>query len=101
MTVALYTFVKATNELQKVYLLFGTLRSPLYSGRADGGLAHRAWQHFRPLLVHFLVPLFLTFYAKSLAVEDANAGLNFEDRSVGALPNWQVTSVLQIYFKTE
>ena len=41
---------------------------------------HRAWQHFRPLLVHFLIPLFLTFYAKSLAVEDANAGLNFEDR---------------------
>ena len=41
MTVALYIFVKATNELQKVYLLFGTLRSPFYSDKADGSLAHR------------------------------------------------------------
>ena len=48
--------------------------------------------------MHFLAPLFLTFYAKSLAVEDANAGLNFEDRSVGALPNWQVMSMLHTYF---
>ena len=41
MTVALYIFVKATNELQKVYLLFGTLRSPFYSDKADGSLAQR------------------------------------------------------------
>ena len=41
MTVALYVFVKATNELQKVYLLFGTLRSPLYSGKADASLVNR------------------------------------------------------------
>ena len=41
MTVALYIFVKATNELQKVYLLFGTLRSPLYRGKPDGSLVRR------------------------------------------------------------
>jgi hypothetical protein len=30
-TVALYILVKLSNELQKVYLLCGTIRSPMYS----------------------------------------------------------------------
>ncbi len=67
---ALYVIIKLSNELQKVYLLFGTVRSPLYAPAQSETLLTTLWHHIRSLIVNVGVGLFLTFYAKSLFLRD-------------------------------
>ena len=69
LSLTFYLFLKISNELQKVYFLFGTVHSPIYSGNYKS-LVAVIWHHFRSLTINFILPLFLTFYAKSLILED-------------------------------
>ena len=61
--VACYIAFKFTNELQKVYLLYGLFKSPLYSGcSATDELFIVLWQHIRAFTFNFLSGILLTYY---------------------------------------
>ncbi len=77
-SVAALLFLLVANELQKVYMVFGLVRSPLHCSpspfSSDMGkhpqLFSAVWHHVRSLLVNFGLGLFLTFHLKSLVAED-------------------------------
>ena len=61
--VACYIAFKFTNELQKVYLLYGLFKSPLYSGcSATHQLFIVLWQHIRAFTFNFISGILLTYY---------------------------------------
>ena len=63
MVLACYITFKFTNELQKVYFLYGLFKSPLYSGcSATGELFIVLWQHIRAFTFNFVSGILLTYY---------------------------------------
>ena len=80
--VVIFIAVKITNELQKVYFLYGSVRSPLYCANAPIGsknadainVCATVFQHVRSLVVNFFIPLLLTFYTKNLFMQDSILG---------------------------
>ena len=66
----LYVLMKMSNEFQKVYMIFGLVRSPLYDTFNKNSLCNVVWQNIRTLMVHFGIGLVLTFYAKALILKD-------------------------------
>jgi len=69
-TFSIYILFKVTNEIQKVYLLFGLIRSPFYSTMTLSGLISIIGYHLRALFFNFIVSLYLVYYFKSLVIED-------------------------------
>ncbi|TRY77474.1 hypothetical protein TCAL_12639 [Tigriopus californicus] len=87
--VGLYLFLKITNEIQKVYSLFGCVRSPCYSSQVDT-LPNMVWICFRSLIIHFGSPILLSCYVKNLVLEDSILFLD-------PLPKWfEILALIRI-----
>ena len=65
--VSCYIAFKFTNEVQKVYFLYGLFKSPLYSGcSATHELFIVLWQHIRAFAFNFVSGILLTYYVVGL-----------------------------------
>lgn len=85
----LYLFLKITNEIQKVYAIFGCVRSPCYSSHV-ASLPNMIWICFRSLIIHFGSPILLSCYVKNLIVEDSILFLD-------PLPKWlEILALIRI-----
>ena len=69
-TSALYISFKVSNDVQKVYWLFGLIRSPLYRFCTSNQLIAIVWQHLRALLFNFAVSLWMSYYALQVTNSD-------------------------------
>ncbi len=92
-SLGLWLLLRLSNELQKVYLLFGLVRSPLHrcysSDSNSNGLFCTAWHHLRSLMVNFGLGLFLTLHFKAIVTEDCMikqgtryGNLNFSGKNI-------------------
>ena len=60
---ACYILFKLSNELQKVFLLYGLFKSPLYHGcSTTHELFIVIWQHIRAFAFNFLTGILMTYY---------------------------------------
>ncbi len=69
--VVIYILFKITNELQKVYFLYGLFRSPIYSFCALGrDVLVLLWHHLRSLFFNFVTALLMNYYVLCIFSED-------------------------------